>query len=157
MPVRGKKFYIHFDFTEVEKKLKVLEKLTQARAKEAMGEIVAELLKDANTKVPATPKATGRLRASGSGFVGMKLITTTQGYGGAAGTPTSSLAGRPFTVSGKSKVIGTVVFNTPYAASVHEKGPHRYSVPGTGMKYLESKLVFFAAKYLRMLAKGVKV
>lgn len=155
MPVRGKQFHIEFDFSEVEKRLKLLEHLTQQRAKQALEEIAKEVLTDSLTVPPTVPKRTGTLRASGSAFVNHKLVATTGGLFDMRGTPNTSSPG--IVLSTPNKPVATIGFNTQYAAAMHERGPYDYTEPGSGRKYLESKLTMFRDKYLSIFARKVRV
>jgi hypothetical protein len=81
------------------------------------------------------PILTGRLRGSGSVFLGKKLVNQTPQVRG-EGTPNTSYAGKDGEI--------TVGFNTPYAAKWHEKpfnpGPFSIQSGDVGNKFVEKHL-----------------
>jgi hypothetical protein len=57
-------------------------------------------------------------------------------------------------VLGKKVVGSLAVVDTPYAASLHEGisrwgTPYKYKTPGTGMKWIASKMLLYHRTYLR--------
>ncbi|OGD09404.1 MAG: hypothetical protein A2Y86_05320 [Candidatus Aminicenantes bacterium RBG_13_62_12] len=103
----------------------------KANAKEGLFYAAAEMLHDSNTVEPKTPKLSGDLRGS------WHAEGVSQGED-------------DFTVE--------CGFNIEYAAAVHEmlQGNEQWgmvvqwSEPGSGPKYLESKLAMFGKKYLKI-------
>lgn len=90
-------------------------------------------------KEPVVPPIlTGRLRASGSVFVGSKLEDTTEDR------PVTEGSSTPATSHSDSDNIVTVGFNTPYAARWHEEvfnpGPFSEQSGDVGNKYIEKHL-----------------
>ena len=92
---------------------------------------------DCLTKPPAVPRETGDLADS------HKILPTTQ-LG--------------------NEIIGTLKVSTPYAASLHEGisrwgTPYKFKTPGTGAKWVQSKLLRYGQKYIdiaiRVARKGI--
>jgi hypothetical protein len=101
----------------------------------------AELIHDANTVPPKTPRREGHLRGSSRP--------------GGGGDPIINK-----TIAGEEVICG---FNIEYASFVHEmvreekwgeKGI-RWTEPDSGAKFLESKLTMFGNKYLKLIAAVV--
>ena len=102
--------------------------------RDGMLKALNELLHDAIYKQPYAPFDEGTLRAS-------------------------ARAEKP-KVSGDA-IIGTCGFNIEYAARWHELSPAEdkrinWSLPGSGRKFLESKMIMFAKKYLEIIALHIK-
>ncbi len=92
-----------------------------------------QLFEDCYTVSPTVPLNTGALRGSGSLHVNGKLVAT--------GADMGYL--RTFTARGADRGSrGSVVvrFDAPYAAIVHESVNMRFRYPGSGAKFLSSKL-----------------
>jgi hypothetical protein len=107
-----------------------------ALARKGMFIAASEMLHDADTKIPKTPKDKGDLKGS-------KLIK--------------------IGVEDMSNIIIEAGFNIEYASYVHElvrleaygeKGIN-WSEPGSGAKYLESKLTMYGRKYLSLLNDAI--
>lgn len=123
-----------------------------AAARRGMKIAVQELIKDALNEPPTIPFEEGDLRASVSGFVGKELVETTQSlHPEANGTPARTLEG----IGAPTDITGTVVINTPYAHRLHEHPEYNYKTPGSGGKFLESKIVANHAKYMRFINSEV--
>ena len=93
-----------------------------------------EFKDDCLTKPPAVPRDTGRLADS------HEVLPTKQ-----IGT----------------EIIGTLKVSTPYAASLHEGisrwgTPYIFKTPGTGAKWVQSKLLRFGRKYVTTAIGVVK-
>jgi len=63
-----------------------------------------------------------------------------------------------------NEIIGTLKVSTPYAASLHEGisrwgTPYKFKTPGTGAKWIQSKLLRYGQKYIdtaiRVARKGI--
>ena len=95
-----------------------------------------ELKNDADDKPPRTPHKEGHLKGSGR-VVNVKNI--------------------PSELSGELR-YGGVEFNVPYAHRWHEAEPGtvKWSEPGVGPKYLESKAVRYAKKYTKIIAEAIR-
>ena len=107
-----------------------------------------ELLRDANKIIPTTPRDIGDLQGSGrtQGKSGMHEIDQAQGA-------------QAF--MGKNEVSINVGFNCIYAARWHELTPEEdrkinWTTPGSGRKYLESKMVALKEKYMKIAADHIK-
>ncbi len=103
------------------------------------------------------------MAASHSVFVDGKLVKTSKhepivpvpGYAATGATPLTVF---PKTAGA---LMGTLVVHKPYAAAVHEgitsKGAiRRYTSPETGKKWVESKVLMFAQKYLSLIAGTIR-
>lgn len=52
-----------------------------------------------------------------------------------------------------NEIVGTLEVSTPYAASLHEGisrwgTPYKFKMPGTGAKWVQSKLLSYGQKYI---------
>jgi hypothetical protein len=87
----------------------------------------AQIIKDAITLPPKVPKKTGTLRRS-------QVID-------------------PAVIS-RDDISIRIGFNTDYAAAVHEAPENRnWNIPGSGPKYLSSKLSMYRDRYMAMVAE----
>lgn len=102
----------------------------------------ALIIRDAIIETPQVPKSRGVTKGGRRG----------QGPGHLR---RSQKIERPKTVGGVTSV--DVGFNTDYAAAVHEmpRTTH-WSTPGTGPKFLESKLIKNKDKYAKNVADNIK-
>lgn len=126
------------DSSDFEENFDVLMKnVIQAIMKKGMLQAGRMLLRDAIMEEPMVPLDEGTLRGSGSVFVNNELVGTSGDLGQEVSTPASA-DDQPIPAD---TVIGTVGFNTPYAAHLHEHPEYEFQHAGTGGKYLESKLV----------------
>lgn len=106
----------------------IAENVIPEQTRKGMFQAASELLNDADRVEPKTPKKEGHLRGS-------KHIEI---------SPTEIYVG----------------FNISYASYVHEMVPLEsygeksitWSEPGSGAKYLESKMTMFLEKYLQIIA-----
>lgn len=60
-----------------------------------------------------------------------------------------------------SEIVGTLRVPGPYAASIHEGisrhgTPYQYKTPGTGAKWVQSKLLRYGTHYIAVVVKGTK-
>lgn len=120
------------DFSDFDKKSKqLIQKALPEAAAKGLREAGQEWKLDADNVPPRTPHKEGGLRASG------KVSKVT--------------------VQGQN--IGVEVsYNTPYAARWHEIEPGliNWSESGVGPKYLESKAVRFANKYVNIVVSNIR-
>lgn len=126
------------DWSEVQKSM---ERMTQnvipAVSRKALFAVAAELLQDADRVPPKTPKKEGHLKGS-------KKIE--------------------ISIAELGKIAVLAGFNISYASFVHEKVPREeygekkisWTEPGSGPKYLESKLLMFKKKYFDMLGEAIR-
>lgn len=135
------------------KKLTQLTKQATPKAiKKGMGQATLQVLNDAIEEQPTVPLREGTLRGSGSAFVNNELAHTTEAKGDGSGTPATDAneAVKP------TEYVGLIGFNTPYAARLHENPDYKFKEPGSGAKYLESKLSRFRKTYMRIIARVLK-
>jgi len=130
----------------------------EGASQKGMERAVETFMDDCLDLPPACPRESGAMAASHSIFVDSKLVGTS--------------AGRPVTGKGEAtpltfmpkitkELIGTLVVHKPYATSIHE-GISRwgtayiYKTPGTGRKWVESKLIRFGLKYFGLIAARIR-
>ena len=139
------------------------------KAKERLGwRLINNILNGSPNESVVPPILTGRLRASGSVFIGDKFVGDTQGYqvvtrikGSKGATPNKSHSDKISTV--------TVGFNTKYAAILHEKQFSENPRPGfwspgksskesgdVGNKFLEKHLKADKEELLEIYADTVE-
>ena len=105
----------------------------------ALAQVAVQMLTWMNTGSPNEPLKPpirfGTLRGSGSAFVGDKLIGVAPSEGGEP-TPATSLSAPDYTI--------TVVYNTDYAAKMHEWkggwGPYTTQDGNAGAKWIEKHI-----------------
>jgi len=137
------------DCSDFEKGLKKLvEKTIPPEVGKGLFKAGNELLRDANTIIPTTPREIGDLQgyARTQGQSGMHEIDQIQGA-------------QAF--MGKDEVSVNAGFNCVYAARWHELTPEEdrkinWTTPGSGRKYLESKMVVLKEKYMKIVAKHIE-
>ncbi len=125
------------DFSDFNKKFKnIVQNAVPGSTKIGMREALQEWKLDADNVPPRTPHLEGHLRASGkvnNPEIKGEIIEGSVSYGG-------------------------VEFDVPYAAKWHEAEPGtvKWSEPGVGPKYLESKAVMFMKKYMAIIAAVIR-
>ena len=125
------------DFTDFDKKFwDFVQRAAPDYAEHGIRQALDELKNDADTVPPMTPHKEGHLRGSGR-VVNVKNV--------------------PGEISGELK-YGGVEYDVPYAHRWHEVEPGtvKWSEPGVGPKYLESKLARFGRKYIAMIAEAIR-
>ena len=126
----NKKTGLYMDFSEFNKGFEKYLKKHKTESAAALEKVAAFVLADAVNEQPTVPKKTGTLRRS-------QAISKAQ-------------IGR----KGISIVFG---FNTEYAARLHEAPSNwNWSEPGSGPKYLQSKLEKNMKKYMKQVAEEIK-
>lgn len=146
-----------FDFEPMRKGLNALMELPEsAMAAEAAKPVAEEFLSDTLKLIPTVPMDTGRLRGSGSVFIDGKLamVSAKLGYSSSEGTPLEAIGSE-----GKQKdgSVITVVYNTPYAAAVHEMpATTNWTTEGSGAKYIENTLKERGEHYLKRWFEAIK-
>ena len=126
----NKKTGLYMDFSEFNKGFEKYLKKHKIESAAALEKVAAFVLADAVNEQPTVPKKTGTLRRS-------QAISKAQ-------------IGR----KGISIVFG---FNTEYAARLHEAPSNwNWSEPGSGPKYLQSKLEKNMKKYMKQVAEEIK-
>lgn len=120
------------DFSDFNKKFADIVKRAAPESVEVGLREAGQLLKlDADNIPPRTPHKEGFLRGSG----------------------------KVSKVEAKGKIIGIAVsYDKPYARRWHEVEPGtiKWSEPGVGPKYLESKMVRFKNKYMKIIAEVIR-
>lgn len=116
-------------FSDFAQKFTSVVKGFEDRGRKGLFNAAGELLQDADNVEPKTPKKWGDLKGS------KKIEIVDKG-------------GDPFVKAG---------FNIEYAHHVHEmvSPAVNWTEPGSGAKYLESKLTRFWQKYLRIIANTI--
>lgn len=145
---------LKFDTKDFEKKLgKVAKQMIPSLTERGMGRAMLQLLNDCVMEVPTVPLKEGWLRGSGSIFVQNTLVSFSvnapRAKIGFANTSHIENIGKNF-------FVGVIGFNTPYAAKVHEGISMHFREPGSGAKYLESKMLRNRDVYLSIIANTVK-
>jgi hypothetical protein len=127
-----------------------------AAIKEGMGKAASQLLNDAVMQSPTVPLDEGTLRGSAFVFVDgtpPRIPVSVPGKTRPKFVPAPSAA---FGKEDK-KTVAIVGFNTPYAARLHEGiGIKHWSEPGSGPKFLESKLANNRHEYIKIVADQIK-
>jgi len=133
-----------FDTRDFDVKFKqVTEKRIPSAAERGLFQTGALVIRDAIMEQPQVPKSRGVTKEGGK-------------RGQAPGhLRRSQKIEHPKTIG---KITGVEVgFDTDYAAAVHEMpGTVNWSTPGTGPKYLESKLIRNKEKYAKNVADNIK-
>jgi hypothetical protein len=139
----GKGIKRYFDHTN-----KVIQ--TTAGPKVAL-QLINNIVNGSPQESVTPPILTGRLRGSGSVFLGGKLVRTTSDL---------SSKGTPATSHSEKKNVITAVFNTPYAAKWHENsfnpGPVSLQSGNVGNKYIEKHLKADGPELMKFLALLIK-
>ena len=136
------------DYSDFEKGFAKIAKECPEEGGKGLFKAANEMLHDANEIIPMTPRDIGELRASGAvqGKSGMHGMDQTQG-------------GQAF--MDKDSVSVNAGFNKIYAARWHELTPEEdrkinWTTPGSGRKYLESKMVILKEKYMKIAALAIQ-
>lgn len=126
-----------------------LRSIIRHAARSAVRDAGERLFLDCYDVPPTAPYRTGRLRSSGSLHVdGRRTMTgASLGYhfGNAAPDGAESHGER-------DQHVAVVRFDAPYAAITHESVSVHFKHPGSGPKYLESKIRNWP-KYLRIISR----
>jgi len=125
-----KKTGLYMDFSEFDKGFEKYLKKHKTESAAALQKVAAFVLADAVNEQPTVPKKTGILRDS-------QAIDKAQ--------------------IGKKGISIVFGFNTEYAARLHEAPSNwNWSEPGSGPKYLQSKLEKNMKKYMKKVAEEIK-
>jgi len=120
------------DFRTFDKDLKkLLEKSAPKEIKRGLFKAASEMLHDADKKEPKTPFLKGDLR-------GAKIVNVKET---------------------KNEIYSEQGYNIIYAAYQHEKekGPQSsYNLPGSGPKFLETKMMQYKDKYVKIAIKHLE-
>ena len=123
------------DCSDFEKGFKKIVKKCPEEGAKGIFDALNQLLIDANEEQPYTPYDEGILK--GSGKVDKVEIK-------------------------KNEISGVAGFNKEYAARWHELTPEEdskinWTLPGSGRKYLESKMAMFKEKYMKIVALSIQL
>jgi hypothetical protein len=142
-----------FDFKDFNQKfLKYALETAPAAAEKGMFEAISELKNDADNVIPKTPHLEGNLR----GDYTIIVEGITQSKVVEVGSKNRSGA-KPAERFGAHSIIAKLIFRMPYAAKWHEAVGKKinWSEGGVGPKYVESKLMMFAKKYMAIIGWNV--
>ena len=150
---------ITVDYRKFDKTMRKAVKDNMMGAARGMAKAAKQLMWDAVYEYPQCPLKPpdekgegGKLRASGSAFVNNVLQDTTAEYKPEQAQPMRT---RNDPID-KMTFLGIVVFNTFYAAKTHEMGPGtKWGTPGTGPKWLETKLYRNKDQYYGIVADAI--
>ena len=126
---------LSLDFSDFEKKFaKIVEDAIPKDAEKGLFDAAASMLKDADEEIPMTPRKEGHLR-------GEKKIENV--------------------VATKGEISVTAGFNIEYAAKLHEMPKEagdkiNWTLPGSGPKFLETKMVRNKQKYMEVVAESIR-
>lgn len=134
------------DAAEFLKSLDLLDKKTFAAVETGMAQACMSMWNDAVMQEPTAPLLVGNLRGSATVAINGKVIG-----GGPRRAPTGFATGIK-----AGEMIGEVIFNTEYAAHLHEHPEYQFTEPGSGGKWLEQKSVQNERKYLSIMVSVIK-
>lgn len=142
----------------------VVEKAIPERLDQGMGKAALQLASDAINEEPKVPLDEGTLRGSVSVFVNTQSIPfPPQPEVKKKKNRKASVLGKVESLQMgvealryKNKSVAVVGFNTPYAARLHESPHFKFTAPGAGAKYLESKLSRNRERYMKIVLNAVK-
>ena len=109
------------------------------------------LLRDAAFVSPTVPKLTGALRGSGSVFVQNVHQGNSQAEGGEANPNTTHSETIPL-----NTIVAVIGYNQPQAARLHENPQFKFSLKGSGGKFLTTKLARFSKAYFNEVARTLR-
>jgi hypothetical protein len=149
------------DGSEFLRGLDLAQRVVRQAAERAMAQEGLDVLRDALFEEPTVPFKEGTLRASGSVIVasdeGEQLVATSEGMAPlGAGAEPSTPAKPPSGMGEPGSIVVLVGFNTPYAARLHEHPEFKFTEPGSGGKYLESKLIGRVAERMSRVAGRIR-
>jgi len=118
---------------------------------------VLSFMDDCLKEDPACPQRSGAMAASHSGFVDNKLV----GISHVLVTGKGKATPLRFIGTASKDLVGSLVVHKPYAAAQHEGSQSsvsykKYTKPGTGKKWVESKLLRHFSLYFSMIASEIK-
>ena len=116
-----------------------------------MFEAISELKNDADNVTPKTPHLEGNLRGDYTFILEGITQSKVSEKSGGKGKDHHKGGEGPAERFGAKDIIAKIVFRQPYAAKWHEAVNKKvnWSEGGVGPKYLESKMMMFAKKYIR--------
>jgi hypothetical protein len=150
------------DFKDFEKKFfEYALKTAPEAAERGMWEALRALKADCDNVYPKTPLLEGNLR--GDYTLVLEGITQSKAEEKTGGRGKDHHQSGVSAVQHAAEIITKVVFRMPYAAKWHEaidktweEGGIKWSESGAGPKYCESKMMYFAKKYIGIVASAIK-
>lgn len=144
---------LKLDPSDFLKKMKKLGKITPEAVDRGLGRAGMILMRDAAMEQPTIPLKEGTLRGSGSVHIEGKRLATGEGLPGAKkGTPAENVP-----VGSTDRVrVAVVGFNQPQAARLHEHPEFKFTEPGSGGKFLETKMQRHRKDYMAEVADAIK-
>lgn len=143
---------LEIHFGKLLDRLQFVSEAVREAAEEGMAQATMQLYNDAVMESPTVPKLTGHLRASGSALVDGNLLTSGLGAGEDPGDPITSASEE----KRRGSITGTVGFNAPQAARLHEHPEYRFTEPGSGGKFLETKIAEHGREYMDLVAEAIR-
>ena len=152
------RIHIETNFKSFKQGLITAQAVMKKATKEGMTRAVLKYMDDCLHIPPTCPRDTGSMAASHSALVDGKAVGTSEHEPHSGGTGATPLRYLPKI---SSHLEGAVVVHKKYAAAQHEgiAGGHsvkRYTTPGSGPKWVESKLVAFKHTYYSMIATRLR-
>lgn len=143
---------LEIHFGKLLDRLQFVSEAVREAAEEGMAQATMQLYNDAVMESPSVPKLTGHLRASGSALVDGNLLASGLGAGGDPGDPITSASEE----KRRGSITGTVGFNAPQAARLHEHPEYKFTEPGSGGKYLEQKIAEHGREYMAVVVEAIR-
>lgn len=141
------------DTSDFDGKFKKLWKETIPSLQEkGMGRAMLVLMGDCVNETPTVPLDEGWLRGSASVFVQGKFVADSSNQSRAKGGKATNSIDEKIT---KHEIRGSIGFNTPYAARLHEGIDFKFKEPSSGPKFLEAKLFRNGNSYLHEIADAI--
>ena len=153
MPAASRLSGLSLDFKDLLGGLGRYTAKVHAAALKGVGIATMQLYNDAVMEPPTVPKLTGDLRGSGSALVEGELLASGLGGEGAE-NPTPVVSEPDEVVAGA--ITGTVAFNRPQAARLHEHPEYQFTEEGAGGKFLEAKIEAHGKEYLDVVGEAIK-
>lgn len=149
------------DGREFLKGLDLADRRIREAAKVALGQAALDVMDDAIADIPTVPIEKGTLRASASailadGAVEELLGTSEEQVTLAVGADPPTPAFPPTGMGEPGALVAIVGFNTPYAAYLHEHPEFTFTEPGSGGKFLESKILPKKDELMALIAGRIK-
>jgi hypothetical protein len=147
------------DFSEFNRRfLEYALKTVPEAAEKGIFEAISELKHDADSVTPTTPLKQGNLRGDYTIIVEGITKSTIAEKSGGKGKDHAKGGSKPAERYGAKDIIAKLIFRMPYAAKWHEAVNRKvnWHEPGSGPKYLESKMMAFGKKYMGIVASRVK-
>ena len=143
-----------FDRKFMEYALKTVPKV----AEDGMFTALEALKIDADEVVPKTPHLEGNLRGDYTLILEGITQSKVSEKSGGKGADHMKGGGGAAERHGAKDIIAQLVFRQPYAAKWHEAVNKKvnWSEGGVGPKYLESKMMMFAGKYMKKVAEMIR-